>query len=180
MGATLRHDAYPERRAAAWHGTLTAVNRHDRPIDTLFVQLPPTAARPQNAYTAAANTGLVFDSLEFIAAGVAHGRTRPPRASGSIASPSRWRRGTRCSSGSRRAIEPRGFPNDGFNNDVAVNGSFMNNGYVPELRLQSARVNWADDDIRERNGLKPKPQDEVDRRSRRRGGTTTSRTTPTG
>ena len=29
-------DFFPERRAAAWRGVMTAVNRHDRPIDSLY------------------------------------------------------------------------------------------------------------------------------------------------
>ena len=61
-------------------------------------------------------------------------------------------------------FEPKGFPNDAFNNDVAYNGSFMNSGYVPSLRLsggQRAR--------RRRHPSAQRPQaeaaHEVDRRS---------------
>ena len=44
IAVTLRHDFYPERRAAAWNGTLRAVNRNTRAVDTLFVSLPATGA----------------------------------------------------------------------------------------------------------------------------------------
>ena len=162
IGVRIDHDIYPERRAAAWRGTLTAINRHDRAIDTLFVQLPPTSARPQNPYTAAANTGLVFDTLEFsrpatllvdkAAEGVRLYRLDEPLAPGDTL---QVRFAAR--------FEPRGFPNDGFSNDVAVNGTFMNSGYVPGFGYTS-RAELSDDDIRERNDLQPKPRMPSDRR----------------
>ena len=65
VGVSLRHDYFPERRAAAWHGTLTAVNRDARPIDTLFVAVPPSAPRPANLFEATSNTGVALDSLVF-------------------------------------------------------------------------------------------------------------------
>ena len=40
VGVTLQHDYFPERRAAAWRGTLRAVNRERAPVDTLFISLP--------------------------------------------------------------------------------------------------------------------------------------------
>ncbi len=156
VGTTIEYDAYPERRSAAWRGTLTAVNRHDRAIDTLFVQLPATAARPQNSYTAAANTGLVFDTLEFsrpvslvvneTGEGVRLYRLAEPLAPGDtllVRFAARY--------------EPRGFPNDGFANDVAVNGTFMNNSYMPGFGY-NPQGELSDDDIRERNKLAPKPR----------------------
>ena len=156
IGVRIDHDIYPERRAAAWRGTLTAINRHDRAIDTLFVQLPPTGARPQSPYTAAANTGLVFDTLEFsrpatllvdkAAEGVRLYRLDEPLAPGDTL---QVRFAAR--------YEPRGFPNDGFSNDVAVNGTFMNSGYVPGFGYNQ-QGELSDDDIRERNDLQPKPR----------------------
>ena len=156
VAVNLEHDTYPERRSAVWRGTLTAVNRHDRPIDTLFVQLPPTAARPLNAYTAAANTGLVFDTLEF---------SRPVSLIVNEASEGvrLYRLAEPLAQGDTLLIrfaahyEPRGFPNDGFANDVAANGTFMNNGYIPGFGY-NPQGELSDDDIRERNDLKPKPR----------------------
>ncbi len=154
VGVSIEHDAFPERRAAAWRGTLTSVNRGARPIDSLFVQLPPVGARPQNPYTAAANTGLVFDTLAFsrpatllvneASDGVRLYRLTEPLAPGDT---------LRVTFAAR--YEPRGFPNDGFSNDVAGNGTFMNSGYVPSFGY-SAQAELADDYIRERNKLAPK------------------------
>ena len=76
-------------------------------------------------------------------------------------------------------FEPKGFPNDAFNNDVAFNGSFMNSQYVPSFGYQEGNE-LGDDDIRQRNGLKPKPRMKNDRRS---GGSTQQLShpaTPTG
>ena len=156
VGVSLRHDYYPERRAAAWHGTLTAVNRDARPIDTVFVAVPPSAPRPANLFEAASNTGIALDSLVFdrdaqlvlddTPNGVRLYRFARPVASGDTLT---VRFGGR--------FEPRGYPNDAFNNDVSPNGSFMNMGYVPGFGYPEG-AELSDDDVRRRNGLPPKPR----------------------
>jgi ABC-2 type transport system permease protein len=156
IAVRLRHDFFPERRAAAWQGTLRAVNRNARAVDTLFVTLPATGASPASRFEANAGTGIALDSLTFdrsatllrddLTNGVRLYRFPKPLATGETLTVRFAGR-----------FEPRGYPNDAFNNDVAVNGSFMNSQYVPSFGYQESNE-LSDDDIRERNGLKPKPR----------------------
>lgn len=156
IAVSLQHDYYPERRAAAWRGRLVAVNRDPRPVDTLFVALPATGAYPASTFEAATNTGVAIDSLVFDrdaalilndpTNGVRLYRFAKPLAPGETLSVRFAGR-----------FEPRGYPNDAFNNDVAYNGSFMNNSYVPSFGYPEGRE-LGDDDIRRRNKLKPKPR----------------------
>lgn len=156
VSVTLHHDFYPERRAAAWHGTITAVNRDPRPVDTLFVSLPASGPRPANRWTATSNTGVATDSLVFSRpvtlilddspTGVRLYRLTEPLPQGDSL--------TLRFAG---RFEPRGFPNDDFNNDVAGNGSFMNAQYIPGFGYR-ADGELGDDDIRQRNDLPPKPR----------------------
>ena len=156
VAVSVRHDYFPERRAAAWRGTLRAVNRDVRPVDTLFVSFTATGATPRNDFEAQSSSGLSFDSLVFDRAarllvddpanGVRLYRFAKPLGTGETLSVRFAGR-----------LEPRGFPNDAFNNDVAANGSFMNSGYVPSFGYQEGNE-LANDDIRQRNGLTPKPR----------------------
>lgn len=155
IGVSLRHDYFPERRAA-WRGTIRAVNKTAQPIDTLFMSLPPTGPTPTSRYEAQSNTGLATDSLVFdraaslvdddLANGVRLYRLGTPLAPGESLTVHFAGR-----------LEPRGFPNDAFNNDVSSNGSFMSSEYVPTFGYQVGSE-LSEDDIRERNGLKPKPR----------------------
>ncbi|TFG89408.1 MAG: hypothetical protein E4H17_00755, partial [Gemmatimonadales bacterium] len=156
VAVTLRHDYYPERRAAVWYGPMRAVNRNALPVDTLFVSLPSSAPSPVDRWTATSNTGLALDSLVFDRAatlihddlpnGVRLYRFAEPLAQGESLTVHFAGR-----------FEPRGFPNDAFNNDVAANGSFMNSQYVPGFGYQEGGE-LGDDDIRQRNDLAPKPR----------------------
>ncbi|MGH7619623.1 MAG: ABC transporter permease/M1 family aminopeptidase [Gemmatimonadaceae bacterium] len=157
VAVTLRHDYFPERRAAAWHGTIRAVNHETRAVDTLFVTLPATGASPSSQFEAAAsNTGVSLDSLAFDrdasmllndpANGVRLYRFAKPLATGESLTVRFTGR-----------FEPHGFPNDAFNNDAANNGSFMNLQYVPSFGYAEGNE-LGDDDIRRRNGLAPKPR----------------------
>ena len=156
VSVSLRHDYFPERRAAAWHGTLTAVNRGARPVDTLFVAMPPSAPRPTSLFEATSNTGVALDSLVFdreaqlvlddTPNGVRLYRLAKPMALGDTLT---------ARFGGR--FEPRGYPNDAFNNDVSANGSFMNLQYVPSFGYPEGNE-LSDDEARRRNGLVPKPR----------------------
>ena len=156
IGVSLRHDYYPERRAAAWHGTLTAVNRDARAIDTLLVAVPPSAPRPANLFEATSNSGIALDSLvlnrdaqlvlDDTPNGVRLYRFAKPLMTGDTLTVRFAGR-----------FEPRGYPNDAFNNDVSPNGSFMNMGYVPSFGYPEG-AELSDDDVRRRNGLAPKPR----------------------
>ena len=156
VNVSLRHDFYPERRAAAWHGTLTAVNHDARPVDTLFVSVPASAPRPTNLFEATSNTGIALDSLAFdrdaqlvlddTPNGVRLYRLAKPLAAGDTITVHFAGR-----------FEPRGYPNDAFNNDVSANGSFMNMQYVPSFGYSEGNE-LSDDEARRRNGLSPKPR----------------------
>jgi ABC-2 type transport system permease protein len=156
VSVRLQHDYYPDRRAATWHGTLRAVNHAGRRLDTLFVTLPATGPRPSGQFEATSNSGVAVDSLAFDrdatmilddpANGVRLYRLATPLAAGESLT-------VRFAG----HLAPRGFPNDQFNNDVAYNGSFMSSSYVPSFGYQE-RSELGDDDIRQRNGLKPKPR----------------------
>ena len=156
IGVSIRHDYFPERRAASWHGMLTAVQKDPRPVDTLFMSLPPSAPRPANMFEASSNSGIAIDSIAFdrearlilddTPNGVRLYRFTKPLAPGETLTVRFAGR-----------FEPRGFPNDAFNNDVAFNGSFMNSTYVPSFGYQEGNE-LSDDDVRQRNHLKPKPR----------------------
>lgn len=156
VSVRLQHDYFPARRAAAWRGTLVAVNRDPRPVDTLFLSFMATGPTPRNDFQAQSSTGVSLDSLTFDREatllvddprnGVRLYRFTRPLATGeSLAVHFAGR------------YEPHGYPNDAFNNDVAYNGSFMNSGYIPLFGYQESNE-LANDDIRQRNGLKPKPR----------------------
>jgi len=156
IGVTLQHDYYPEHRASTWHGTLRAVNHGARAVDTLFMTIPSTGPRPSNDFEATTNSGIGVDSLTFDRAasmilddpvnGVRLYRLATPMATGDSIT-------VRFAG----HFHPKGFPNDQFNNDVAFNGSFMNSSYMPSFGYAEGRE-LGDDDIRKRNGLKPKPR----------------------
>lgn len=156
VAVSLRHDFFPERRAAAWNGSLRAVNRDARAIDTLFVSFIGTGPSPRSDYEAESSSGLSLDSLRFdreatLILDDAVNGVRLYR----LAKP--MRTGDSLTMRFAGRFEPRGFPNDAFNNDVAGNGSFMNSQYVPRFGY-SEGSELASDDIRQRNGLKPKPR----------------------
>jgi hypothetical protein len=151
---TVRQDFFPERRSSAWRGTMTAVNRTNRPVDTLFLALPATDPRPMSLYEARSNSGLAYDTLAFnrrdtlilddTRRGVRLYRFTPPLAPGDTVA---LRFAGR--------LEPPGYPNDAFNHDVSPNGSFMAYTYMPSLGY-AAGNELGDDDARQRAGLKPK------------------------
>ncbi len=156
VAVTVRHDYYPQRRAAVWQGTLRAVNRQPHPVDTLFMTIPATGPSPSSQFEATSNSGLGVDSLSFDrdasmilddpANGVRLYRLATPLATGDSIT-------VRFAG----HFEPKGFPNDQFNNDVANNGSFMNSSYMPSFGYSEGRE-LGDDDARKRNGLAPKPR----------------------
>jgi len=132
------------------------VNRDARPVDTLFVALPASAPRPTSLFEATSNTGVALDSLVFdreaqlvlddTPNGVRLYRLAKPMALGDTLT---------ARFGGR--FEPRGYPNDAFNNDVSANGSFMNLQYVPSFGYPEGNE-LSDDEARRRNGLAPKPR----------------------
>jgi ABC-2 type transport system permease protein len=154
VAVTVRHDFFPERRAARWSGTWTAINKTSTPVDTLYLALPASEPRPRNLFEATSNTGLSYDTLNFSRAatlilddskaGVRLYRFTPPLAPGDSF--------TLHFAG---RLEPPGYPNDAFNNDVSPNGSFMNSSYMPSIGYDAGNE-LGDDNARQRAGLKPK------------------------
>src|SRR5262249_54554033 len=153
VAVTVQHDYYPEHRASVWHGTLRAVNHEARAVDTLFMTIPATGPRPSSDFEATSSSGVGVDSLTFDRAasmilddpvnGVRLYRLAAPLVTGESLT-------VRFAG----HFEPKGFPNDQFNNDVAFNGSFMNSSYMPSFGYAEDRE-LTDDDIRKRNGLTP-------------------------
>jgi ABC-type transport system involved in multi-copper enzyme maturation permease subunit len=149
-------DFFPERRAAAWRGVMTAVNRHDRPIDSLYVRLPAGDVRPVDLFGVSSTSGLTYDSLA---------PDRPAevllddRLNGVVI----FRLGTPLVPGDSLSLryaaryEPRGFPNGAFDHSVAANGSFMNSGYLPDIGY-SQGDELADEERRTRQGLGERPR----------------------
>ncbi len=152
----LRHDFFPERRAAAWRGTLTAVNRHDAPIEELYLRLPDALPRPANRFEAASRTGVALDELDFgRPAALTHDDTAQGVRIYRLATPLAPGESLRVAFAGR--FEPRGYPNDAFDNDAAANGSFMNSEYSPGFGYDPERE-LAEDDVRKKNGLPPRPR----------------------
>ncbi len=156
VGVTVRQDFFPESRSAKWNGTLIAENRSAAPIDTVYLALFASGPRPTSLFEAASNTGVSYDTLAF---------NRPALllANDDVNGVRLYALGTPLAPGDTLTLrfagrfEPRGYPNDAFNNDVSPNGSFMNSTYVPSFGYPE-RDELSDDDARQRTGLKPKPR----------------------
>ncbi|MBM4187042.1 MAG: hypothetical protein FJ206_06985 [Gemmatimonadetes bacterium] len=135
-----RTDLYPERLAFDLAGTLTYVNDHARPLDSLLIT---TAHRELTidtlAWSLPAET-LVADSL----LGTTIHRLATPLAPGDTI---RLRY--------RARFAQRGYSNDGPTTAIAANGSFINSEYFPVLGYQAAGEIASDDD-RRKEKLAPK------------------------
>ena len=156
VAVTVRHDFFPERRAAAWNGTMRAVNRETRAVDTLFVASMALGPTPSTRFSASTPVGLSLDTLVF-------DRQASLILNDSLNGVRLYRFTKPLAPGESLTVhfagryEPRGFPNESFNNDAAANGSFMSSGYMPNFGYDE-RNELSDDDIRQRNDLKPKPR----------------------
>ena len=93
IAVTLHHDFYPERRAASWKGTLRAVNRDPRSVDTLFVSLPATGATSRESLRGVSRHRTFARFAGVQPRRIAHSRRpRERRAAVSIRAPARdWR-----------------------------------------------------------------------------------------
>lgn len=154
VGLSLRQDIYPSRRSAAWRGALRAVNRSSRSIDTLFVAFRPSS-HVVDIESAASDADVHLDSLAF---------DRPatlimddtPKGVRLYRLTAPLRPGDSLTVRFVGRLEPHGFPNTAFNNDVVRNGTFISSGYLPSFGYDPDRE-LSDNDARARNALKPKP-----------------------
>ena len=154
VGVRLRVDLVPERRAFSSQGVYRLINKHARPLDTLYVSVPNVLFKQQISDSAQAAYGYRVDSLVW---------SRPTRlliadtARGvyvyQLVTPLQPRDSMTLEFGTHFAAH--GFPNAHPNDDIVANGTFFATDYFPSLSY-AERVELADDDARKRHGLKPK------------------------
>jgi ABC-2 type transport system permease protein len=151
----VRADLVPESRAMALSSIYTVVNKHSRPIDTLYASLASAAYH----FTLSSGMGVEHnyhvDSLAWSrptrllfadsARGVYLYRLLQPLAPGDSMT---------LAFGAHYAAH--GYPNDSPNNDLVANGTFLNSTfqYFPSLCYQG-NVELANDDMRKREHLPP-------------------------
>jgi ABC-2 type transport system permease protein len=142
-------DMFPEQRRFAFRGTYALVNRHSRPLDTLYVSVLSAATWSNTRHTGyrfdslvpdRSATPLVQDSLN----GVYLFRLDQPLLPGDTLR-------LRFASSYRHA----GFPDGPFQNAIAANGSFLNNGYLPTIGYDESGE-LTDDDRRKEQKLGPR------------------------
>jgi len=116
VAAELAVDIFPYTRELSLRGTLELVNKHDAPIERLFVTIEPTLVVESFGLPAEA---LLEHDEEL---GVRIYRLEPALAPGA----------TLSLPFALRFSEP-GFKNDGSNTGIVANGTFFDSGYVPHF-----------------------------------------------
>ena len=141
VAVNLKTDLYPATRHVHIDGSIWLKNRHARALDRVIVQVPQRA-RVRKMELGRPTTALVLNDS---AVNVRFYRLARPLAPGDSLEMS-----TVLDYGEI------GFPNSGSNTDIVQNGIFMNNGnYLPSIGYND-QGELDDDDVRKRNGLKPK------------------------
>lgn len=131
-------DLYPERRAFTIRGTYTMMNKNDAPLSELHVTMNPDVTR--SSITIPGATVKTNDKKS----GYTIYQLNPPLATGAIL-PMRF----------TVEVENPGFVNGASNNDVAGNGTFLNNfAYYPHLGYQTGGE-LEDRNKRRKYGLPP-------------------------
>ncbi|MBJ6111004.1 ABC transporter permease [Hymenobacter sp. BT523] len=141
VAVNLKTDLYPATRQVHIDGHFWLKNRHARALDTVIIQVPQearvrqlTLGRP--AATLALNDSAVNLRLYRLARPLAPGDSLEMTAV--------------------LDFGETGFPNSGSNTDIVQNGIFMNSAtYLPGIGYNE-QGELGDDDVRKRNGLKPK------------------------
>ena len=154
VGVRVRVDLVPEHRTLALRSVYRVVNRHARPIDSVYVSLPSVAFGGNIQGGVWSSSGYRMDSLVWnrptrvligdTARGVYLYQLETPLASGDSMT---------LSYGGH--FSAAGFPNAHPNNDIVGNGTFMSNAYFPELAYDD-NAELSDDDKRKTNKLGPK------------------------
>jgi ABC-2 type transport system permease protein len=150
-----RADLVPEHRSFALRSVVRAVNKHDRPVDTLYVSLTPLAFNlALNPDSGTAAQGYRLDSLVWsrpttllrgdTANGVFLYRLAEPLGPGDTIT---------LAFGAHYA--PSGFPNDHPNTDIVEDGTFLNSSYFPSMAYDEG-PELATDATRREHGLAPK------------------------
>ncbi|MBX3146626.1 MAG: hypothetical protein KF785_07605 [Gemmatimonadales bacterium] len=140
IAADVRADLEPERQAFALTGTLTYLNRAERPIDSIVVTSSVIDLAIDTLAWSRAASILVSDSAK----GTRIFRLEEPLAPGDTIQ-LRY----------RASFAQRGFPNSGPSTAIVANGSFINSSYYPVLGYQ-ASGELASDEDRRKEKLPPK------------------------
>lgn len=135
----LKTDIYPETRGVHLDGYYWLKNRHARPLDTIIVVFA-AAPRLRKLELGRPATLLISDTTSHLRLY----RLAQPLAAGD-------------SLRLDMVLDYRelGFPNGGSNTDIVQNGTFFNSQYLPGIGYNEGGE-LSDDDVRKRNGLKPK------------------------
>jgi ABC-type transport system involved in multi-copper enzyme maturation permease subunit len=154
VGVRLRVDLEPERRAFRAQTVYRLVNKHARPLDTLYVSIPSVAFKQQVSDTVWSTYGYHLDSLVW---------SRPARfliddsTRGvyvyQLLTPLAPQDSMTLAFGAHFAAN--GFPDAHPNDDIVGNGTFFASDYFPSLTYDDG-LELADDDVRKRYGFKPK------------------------
>jgi len=139
VAVSLQTDIYPETRGVHLDGTYWLKNKHQRPIDTLLLMLTQ-GPRVRKLEFGRPATLAVDDSAS---------RLRMYRLAQPLAP------GDSLQLSMVLDYREQGFPNAGSNTDIVQNGTFMNSRYLPLIGYQEGGE-LSEDDVRKRNGLKPK------------------------
>ena len=140
VAVSLKTDIYPEDRAVHIEGDYWLKNKHSQPIDTVLLTLVQNPRVRQLTLGQPAARLLVNDSLA---------RLRMYRLATPLAPGDSLRMSMALD------FKELGFPNSGSNTDLVENGTFFNSRYLPGIGYQEGGE-LSDDDVRKRNGLKPK------------------------
>jgi len=141
VAVSLKTDLYPATRQVHIDGKFWLKNRHARPLDTVIINVPQAARVRQLVLGRPAATLAVNDTTV---------NFRLYRLAQPLAPGDSLEMTTVLDYGET------GFPNSGSNTDIVQNGIFMNSqAYLPTIGY-SEQGELGDDDVRKRNGLKPK------------------------
>ena len=139
VAVNLKTDIYPETRGVHLDGTYWLRNKHSQPIDTVLLTFY-RGPRVRKLELSRPATLVLDDST----ARLRFYRLAQPLAPGDSVQ-------------LHMVLDYRelGFPNAGSNTDIVNNGTFMNSRYLPLIGYQEGGE-LSEDDVRKRNGLKPK------------------------
>ena len=164
VAVSLHTDLFPSKRQVHIAGSYWLKNRQPRALDSVLVLVPRTARIRQLSLGRPAAT-LAFSDSSLSQAYVRIYRLARPLASGDSLEMT-----TVLDYGEK------GFPNAGSNTDIVQNGLFMNNNtYLPAIGYQE-QAELGEDDVRKRQGLKPKERQApaTDQKARQRMGLSSS------
>lgn len=134
---------YPKRRSADINGHYTLVNKHDKPIDRLLVQLPTKTTRDLKT------------DLDFPAHTVVHADPRQGFYLYKLAQP--LAPGASMEFGFKIHLGYKGFANSPTGQRLVHNGTFFNNGIFPHFCYQPNRQ-LSDNNDRRKYGLGKVPR----------------------